>query len=221
MKAKGDILMDATNIKTNATAINEMAAGAQVLTKAPITYFDSAITAGTLVVADVATAATSLGGVVPPKPAPVPFDKENTADNKDNEESESTTSSPKVGFIFADSGMVVYKPKSDTKPGAVSLSLDPSPHELYQAIPTGELETVTVQYRNEDRSLTEWEVVRPIHEPGKLIERGKFHGIANGGRAHWTWSKEGSEYPAQMFLKIGSEYLFIIMADIRHQSLDV
>ena len=122
----------------------------------------------------------------------------------------------KPGFVLDGPGGDLWKPISDTKPFAVSLSLSMSPHELYEAVPTGELEEAVIQYMKADGSIISWTVIRPKHKTGRMIERARFNGVANGGRAHWVWSKKGSDYPQQMFLKIGSTEWLLVMASVRH-----
>ncbi len=128
-------------------------------------------------------------------------------------------SSVKPGFVL-DGYQInwLYKPSSDSNGKPVTLSNPGSgQHYFREAIPTGKLETVTVEYLNEDLTITQWEVVRPVHKPGKIIEKGVFSGIGNGGRAHYRYSKKASEYPKQMFLTSddGTEWL-ILDSGIRH-----
>jgi hypothetical protein len=126
-------------------------------------------------------------------------------------------SPPKEGFVLDGPGGYLYKPVSDSDGKAVTLSPEVAQHEFYEALPTGELETVTIQYQHADGSITSWEVVRPKHVRGRLIERGVFKGIANGDRAHYRWRREGAKYPKQMFWVIGGSTEWLLVdSSVRH-----
>lgn len=225
IKAKGDFLVDAANTKITAKEQNVLAAGAAVVTEGPLTYTNTALTDGVFIhakIADYATIAGTVSGIpisIPSLSVPEAFEKENTADNKDNVIS--SASSPKEGFLFQEgpSGDL-YKPVSDSDGNAVVLSPSlGSPAQLYEARPLGVLEEALIQYKHLDGSITSWNVVRPKHEAGDLIDQGRFSGNGNGGRDHWRFAKPGSEYPSQMILKIGGVEHLIVNSSIRHERL--
>lgn len=223
IKAKGDILMDAENIISTANGICAMNAGQAVTTDGPLTYFNTMLTDGTLIkarVADGALLAADLGTVatIPSGIAPIAPETDNDADNKDNLITDA--SEPKEGFVFPDgpSGDL-YKPISDSTGKAVTLSTAAGQQALYEALPTGQLETITIQYKHKNGAITSWEVVRPIHTVGKLIAKGQYAGIGNGNRHHYRYQKAGEDYPKQMFLVIGDTKHLILDATVRHESL--
>jgi len=136
-------------------------------------------------------------------------------------------SSTLPGFVLkypggGDEGVKVgdlYKPISEGDGKLVCLSTVNSPIKLYHAIPTGNLETVTIEYLHEDLSRTSWEVIRPIHtfsEDG-LIEVGVSTGELEG-RFVWRFSKPGKEYPKQMIMVTGANPTGWLILDsaIRH-----
>jgi hypothetical protein len=188
-------------------------------TAAPITSL------GGLVAGDIrATTAGNLGqGPLPYFPTLEVSDSAEFDNEKfeTDDEQQQDPSQPKEGFWLKDGPRGdLWKPVSDTKPFAVSLSISAEPHELYEAIPTGELENVTIYYIKADGSTISWDVVRPKHKRGRLIEKSRFWGIANGNRYHWVWSKMGHQYPQkQMFLKIGNTEHFILNSSVRHDAL--
>lgn len=195
-------------------------AATQVGTTAPFTTLGG-ITTGNIF-ATTAEIAGTINTIPPIPPLPVignvdavaEFDEGRLTENADA--ADGGSSSPQPGYVLDGPGNVVWKPVSDTKPNAVSLSLDPSQHYLYEAVPTGELENVTIEYLNADGTITSWDVVRPVHKRGKLIEAGRNNGVANGGRTHYVWRTVGSKYPQQMFLVIGGTEYLLLDAAVRH-----
>lgn len=150
----------------------------------------------------------------PPYNSPQGPSIENDADKK----TESTDSSPKPGFLWA-SGLPgeVYKPASDSDGKLVTLSPSPEPHQLYEAIPTGVLEGAEIRYENADGSIKTWQVVRPVHVSGKLIDTPvKIQQFEDGVRFLQRWSQAGAKYPPQMFLKTGGGMKLIIDSSTRH-----
>ena len=155
----------------------------------------------------------------------IPYLVINKADHvkelKKPEELEQTTSSAKEGFVWSDHFGDLWKPisESDGKPVSLTHNLGKK-HYLVEALPTGELENVEISYKHTDGSFTIWEVTRPVHVMGtKIIEEGRFSGNANGGRDHYRWSKYASEYPKQMFLKIGDYGQLLLNPEVRHEAL--
>lgn len=247
-KAKGNILMDAKNIKHTASddfvaegknttiqahQINSLQAGAAVVTEGPLTYTNTLLTDGILIRArysDTALQADGTGLVIPVPPAvpPLPhenFEEENDADNKDDVISSIT---PKEGYLLNDGSVVkgsvltqdLYKPKSDSDGKAVVLTLALGQQaRLYEALPTGELQDVTLQYKHLDGTITEWNVKRPVHKKGRFIEGGTYKGNGNGGRDHWRFSKAGAKYPTPMILAIGTTEYILVESGVRHEAL--
>lgn len=161
------------------------------------------------------------GATTPIAPAQPAF-IENKADELDDWFEDAPESATlKEGFLWETNSGDLWKPISDSDGNVVTLSLTLGvQHELVEAIPTGVLETVIIKYKHKDNSITQWTVVRPQHVPGKrVIEAGRYGGNGNGGRDHWRFSKPGSAYPKQMFLKIGNRYQFILSSEVRHEAL--
>lgn len=189
-------------------------------TNTPITSLGGEV-AGNIRANEALTAQTTGQGMGPLPFIPAPdvsadaeFDENQFTENAEDGEGDSGSIQP--GYVLDGPGGDLWKPVSDTKPNAVSLSREQTPHQLFEAIPTGDLETATIEYLNADGSITSWEVVRPVHKRGKLIETGRFAGIANGNRAHYVWRTVGSRYPKQMFLVIGSRQWLLVDAAVRH-----
>jgi hypothetical protein len=132
---------------------------------------------------------------------------------------ESSSGAPKYGF-FIPNGVTgdVYKPVSDSNGNLVTLSATGADHELREAIPTGILESVLIKYEAPDGSITQWEVVRPVHIPGELIDNPTTTGMFEDGVRHLArWSKPGAEYPKQMFWIVNGRPMLILDSAERHQ----
>lgn len=172
------------------------------------------------------TAVTSMLGA--PSTFNVPFNGLSINDTSEvSVDSAAEVSSTLPGFVLkypggGDEGVKVgdlYKPISEGDGKLVCLSIVNSPIKLYHAIPTGNLETVTIEYLHEDLSRTSWEVIRPVHtfsEDG-LIEVGVPTGELEG-RFVWRFSKPGKEYPKQMIMVTGTNPTGWLILDsaIRH-----
>lgn len=150
----------------------------------------------------------------PPYQSPEEPANVNDADKK----TESADTSPKPGFLWP-AGLPgeVYKPVSDSDGKLVTLSPSPEPHTLFEAIPAGGLEGAVIKYENADGSITSWNVVRPIHVPGKLIDQPvMMQPFVDNIRILQRWSKPGAKYPPVMFLKTGGGMKLILDSSIRH-----
>lgn len=126
---------------------------------------------------------------------------------------------PKYG-IFIPNGVTgdVYKPVSDSNGNLVTLSATIGSHELREALPTAELETVLIKYEDPSGKITEWTVVRPVHVPGALIDTPtKTDMFEDGVRQLARWSKPGREYPKQMFWVVNGRAMLILDSAERHQ----
>jgi hypothetical protein len=131
------------------------------------------------------------------------------------------------GFVLkysggGDDGVKVndlYKPISEGDGKLVCLSAVNEPIKLYHAIPTGELEEVTIEYLHEDLTRTSWTVIRPVHtfDEDGLIEVGTSTGELEG-RYVWRFSKPGREYPKQMIMVTGAnpDGWLILDSAVRH-----
>lgn len=148
---------------------------------------------------------------VPFSPPVVPPDPDLAEDPAEG----ASVSEPKPGYVWDGPDNDLWKPVGDTQPNAVSLGYSPQAHEMYEAIPTGELENVTIEYKNADGSITSWDVVRPVHRRGKLIEVAKSKGIMEG-RYVWRWSKPGADYPTQVIINTGTADWLTIDSAERH-----
>lgn len=150
----------------------------------------------------------------PPYTSPESPAVENDADKK----TETTDSSPKPGFLWPE-GLAgeVYKPVSDSDGKLVTLSPNPQPHILFEAIPAGGLEGAYIKYENADKTITTWKVVRPIHMPGKQIDTPRvIKQFEDGVRWLQRWNKPGASYPKVMFLQTGGGLKLILDSSIRH-----
>ena len=137
---------------------------------------------------------------------------------------ESGTASPKYGYLFPKGAIGdLYKPDSDSNGNLCTLSHSGSNHELYEAVDTGQTETVRVKYLQESGSVTEWIETRPIFTRGRLLDKPQTYTTFEGdGRHLCRWSKPGSQYPKNMFfvIKNGSAEKashFIVNSSARHQ----
>lgn len=156
---------------------------------------------------------------------------ENRADEDDWIQDEPTEVSLTYGFCFANgTAGDVWKPISDSdkKLVVVTADADPAhPVELREALPTGELEAVKIRYQHTDGTVTEWEVVRPKHEIGDLIDTAGSGGrpvtlFEDGVRYMNRFPKPGGAYPRQLFwMPRGKEDRprFVVMSSERHQCL--
>lgn len=139
----------------------------------------------------------------------------NDADEKTDSES---SSGPKPGFLLSKgSSGEVWKPISDSDGNLVTLSPVVAPHILYEALPTGSLEAAIIKYENEDGSITEWNVIRPAHALGEVIDRcepGEL--FEDGVRTLFRWPKPGGQYPTQLFWQSGSATNLILDSAVRH-----
>ena len=143
-------------------------------------------------------------------------DPENDAEEYELEDV--ITASIQPGFILdVPKAGDLYKPISESDQKLVCLTPAGGPISLYHAVPTGDLETVEIQYLHEDLSITTWEVVRPVHtwEESGLIEQGRNSGFLEG-RSVWRFTKPGKDYPKQMMMVGGTQDWLILDSAIRH-----
>lgn len=149
-----------------------------------------------------------------PASAPV---AENDADKK-TEDSDTSSNSSKQGFLLPDgSPGEVFKPISDSNGKLVTLSFTPDPHELFEAIPTGTLEAVQIVYDHDNGTKTTWDVVRPVHVPGKPIDNPQMiEKFEDGARYLQRWSRPGGQYPKQLFWKTETGTKLIMDSSTRH-----
>lgn len=138
--------------------------------------------------------------------------------DNDADKKAETTASLKEGFMLP-TGMKddLWKPISDSNGNLVTLSADPTPHKIFEAIPTGELEGVLIKYKHADLSETQWEVVRPVHTLGRFIDSpGHAEQFEDGVRYLQRWDKPGGDYPQQVFWVTGSAEHLILDSSCRH-----
>lgn len=156
----------------------------------------------------------------PEPPYPSPMATPNDADNEDKIDEKPAEASPKYGYLLPNGAPGdVYKPISDSDKKLVTLSRSGPDHELREALPTGELEAVVIKYQHPNGTTTDWEVVRPVHVPGDLIDSPKNKDMFEDGvRYMCRWSKPGAEYPKQMFWVVsGGVQNLILDSGERHQ----
>jgi hypothetical protein len=142
---------------------------------------------------------------------------ENDADKK-TEESDTSSNSSKQGFLLPEGTPgEVFKPVSDSNGKLVTLSFTPAPHGLFEAIPTGTLEAVQIVYDHDNGTKTTWDVVRPVHVPGKSIDNPHMiEKFEDGVRYLQRWSRPGGQYPKQLFWKTETGTKLIIDSSTRH-----
>ena len=173
---------------------------------------------GVAVAAEAGVASPGTGAVPVPLIAVPPEEPENDAEEFQIADAVTTQILP--GFILdAPKSGDLYKPISEGgNQTLVCLTPMPGPIKLYHAIPTGELETVDIQYLHEDLSITTWKVVRPkfTYEESGLIEVGVTTGIFEDGRSIWRFSKRGKDYPKQMIMVGGTQDWLIMDSAVRH-----
>ncbi|CAB4141334.1 Protein Gp5, N-terminal OB-fold domain containing protein [uncultured Caudovirales phage] len=131
----------------------------------------------------------------------------------------SADGSPKYGF-FIPNGVIgdVYKPVSDSNGNLVTLSALGPNHQLCEAIPTPVLEKVLIKYEAPDGKITQWEVIRPVHVPGKILDTPQKVDMFEDGIRHLVrWSKPGREYPKQLFWIVNGKPMLILDSAERHQ----
>jgi len=126
---------------------------------------------------------------------------------------------PKYGYLIPN-GLAgdVWKPISEGDGKLVTLSSAGYNHELREAIPTDELEAVVIKHKSPDGTITEWEVVRPVHIVGELIDSPvKVDDFVDGVRKLTRFSKPGAEYPKQLFWVVEGNPMLILDSGYRHQ----
>ena len=214
LKIDGNLIIEATSITLTSQTTASINANASVVIQSAIVGHNAPIVNN----AGIVNAGSFIGL---PIPTPAPITTPNVplviAPEDEDEDVVAGSSALQPGFVLdGPKSGVLWKPESDSDGKPVSLSDSTATHVLYEAIPTGELEKVQVQYLKADGSITSWDVVRPVHKKGRVIEVGRFNGIANGNRAHFRWSKEAKDYPQQMILETGEGEWLILDATIRH-----
>lgn len=217
-KVKGDWLQDVDgNIRIKAGQnvdidgiITSVRGSAMVVTDTPITSIANGI-------GDIkATTAEAVGPAEPYIPS-IPIVLDNAPDIKEDPSAEGT-SELQPGYILDQPKQGdLWKPTSDSDGNAVTLSDSPVVPQIYEAIPTGELETVTIQWLNADFSITSWTVTRPKHVKGRLIETARSVGLFEGtSRNIFRWKKPGGSYGGGAILKTGMAEWLLIDAAARH-----
>lgn len=127
--------------------------------------------------------------------------------------------SPKYGYLIPN-GVTgdVWKPISDSNGNLVVLSALGGSHELREALPTAQLEAVLIKHQSASGKITEWEVVRPVHTPGELIDSPvNIDLFEDGVRTLARFSKPGAEYPKQLFWMNNGVPILILDSGYRHQ----
>lgn len=145
---------------------------------------------------------------------------------EDKKEEDPTPAPFRPGFVLKFSGSqasdpygtsYLYKPDSDSDGKPVVLCPPGNGSIIvYEALPTGELEEVDIEYRYAMGQITKWTVKRPRHRRGNIIERPRFAGNANGGRDHYRFSKYAKDYPQQFIVADGKVEFLILDGKIRH-----
>ena len=160
-------------------------------------------------------------GAPPANPTPGPL-VDNKADDDSWYDDGPTDASSKFGFILANgTAGDVWKPISESDQKLVTLSAAGADHVLMEAIPTGELQAVRIRYIHPDMTITEWQVVRPVHIPGKVIDDSpRVRDMFEDGKRYMSrWTKSGKEYPKQLFWVIGNKQNLILDSAERHQCI--
>ena len=111
----------------------------------------------------------------------------------------------------------LYKPKADSDGKPVVLVPPGSgPIVMYEALPTGELETFFIYYDHAPGDFSQWQVTAPKHRKGNVIERPRFAGNANGGRDHYRFSKYAKDYPKQFIISDNTREFLVYDGKFRH-----
>ena len=145
-----------------------------------------------------------------------------TADETIKEVLEKTSAaegSPKYGYLIPN-GVAgdVWKPISEGDGNLVVLSSLGGSHELREAVPTAQLESVLIKHKSISGKITEWEVVRPIHVPGELIASPyKIDNFIDGVRKLARFNEPGGKYPKQLFWMNNGVPILILDSGYRHQ----
>lgn len=127
--------------------------------------------------------------------------------------------SPKYGYLIPNgiSGDI-WKPISDSNGNLVVLSAAGGSHELREALPTDQLEAVLIKHRSINGNITEWQVVRPVHTPGKTIDTPvNVQPFEDGQRILARFGKPGASYPKQLFWINNGNPILILNSGYRHQ----
>ena len=147
--------------------------------------------------------------------APDEFESiENDADKKAD-----ATASAKDGFMLPTGQFEdLWKPLSDSTGNLVTLSVDATPHKVFEALPTGQLEAVIIKYMHPDKTVTQWKVVRPIHVLGEFIASPKSSPVQfeKSPRFLQRWDMPGGQFPQQVFWVTGSAQHLIMDTSVRH-----
>lgn len=231
IKAKKDILIESEEGRIQLTSPVGIDLSAPKITlqgpgggSTDINMVSSSIKANYLVAHQAGMAFPGIGNI-PQSPTPVEAIK-NKADDS-SWYSEMTEVSVKPGYVLpCPPGTMgdIWKPISDSNGNLVTLSTGSpgTPHELYEALPSGELEAVKIKYQHADMvTFTEWEVVRPKHIKGDLIERcsGTIEPFEGSNKYLNRWGKPGGEYPKQLIWVVpGASENLIMDSSQRHQA---
>lgn len=141
---------------------------------------------------------------------------ENDADKKAD-----ASMSSKEGFMLPTGQFEdLWKPISDSNGNLVTLSIDTTPHTVYEALPTGQLEAVIIKYKHPDMTETQWEVVRPIHVMGEFIASPKSAPVQFEGSPRFLqrWDRPGGQFPQQVFWVTGAAEHLILDSSVRHMT---
>jgi hypothetical protein len=221
MLAKGVYIngQQALHLHSDMQIVITSAANVQI--QAPqIDLIGSVTVSGSLAVAGTATLIPSPGSVNPnPAAQNLATALATDSEMKEIEEMEAAESSPKYGYLIPNGTTGdVWKPISDSNGNLVVLSASGTTHELREAIPTEDLEAVVIKHRSISGAITEWEVVRPIHTPGKLIDSPvKVDQFEDNIRFLARFSQPGAKYPKQLFWMNNGVPILILNSGYRHQ----
>lgn len=203
-------------------AIGSVAGSIQLTSPAEISLVAPKVT---LEGASIHHVGTCIGAQLPapawgaPTPA-IPLLNEAFKDDWYDDDAKPSDGSTKYGFLLPDgTSGDVWKPISESDQNLVTLSAAGQVHELREAIPTGRLEAVKIKYQHPSGEETEWEVVRPVHVVGELIDTPyKIDQFEDGVRWLNRWNKPGKAYPKQLFwiVKGGAQNLILDSGE-RHQ----
>lgn len=225
IKTTGNFTLDADSITLRATshvAIDALVSHISIRTPAGVIVLEGQTIGNNTPSFNVVGAANLLPTFFPlytPNPqAPYIPELEDTKDD--------VVDSPfKPGFVlkFSNGGTdpynerYLYKPTSDSDGKPVVLAPPGNGRiVVYEALPTGELEDVDIQYRYSMNQVTTWRVKRPKHRRGNVIEYPRFAGEANGNRAHYRFSKYAKDYPKQFIIADDTVEFLVLDCKIRH-----
>jgi hypothetical protein len=123
-----------------------------------------------------------------------------------------------VDFFGTAPKLAIWSPISVVNGKAFIMSDGQQKVSMYEAIPTDKTEKLTYHYTSVEGYVTTWNIIRPVHKRGKLIERAIHRGYDPVCKKHiYRFSKEGVNYSGLFMLLIGTtEVLMLTPTEPQH-----